>query len=163
MRRVLFAGALIDVVSYIFQYFRSDKLRGIRHLGTLKILSANTPVIPIFPAEYWRSSIMSSMVALEATEPGKAHQSQLDLAYNLPLSDGFRDCCPDDRFACRNRVWSPHDPVFRSGLLRFHCMEGQTDVVRQGDVQRHDFPAEATGRGGEDEDCATLRGHIGDS
>lgn len=148
-RLVLFTGPVIDVVPYIFQYFRSDKLRGIRHLGELKLTQANIPLNPVFfPAEYWRSSIMSSMVALEATEPRKADQSQFDLANILFVSDCFCDGGSNGGVACGDRLWSSHDFVIHSSLLCFYFVEKQTNVVFKGDVQCYNISATIARCGG---------------
>lgn len=77
---------------------------------------------------------MSSVVALEATESRKAHQSQFDLANILFVGDHICDRRSDGCVACRYRPWSSHDFVIYSSILRFHFVERQTDVVRKGNV-----------------------------
>lgn len=101
------------------------------------------------------------MVALEATEPREAHQSPPDLADLLLVGDHFRDCSPDGRVACGNGLWSPHDFILCSSLLRVHFVERQTHVVPEGHIQRYDFSAATARCGWKDEVCSALGEHIG--
>lgn len=99
---------------------------------------------------------MSSVVALEATEPGAAHQGPPGVAGVLPFGDPLRDGRPHGRLPRGNRTRAADDPFLHSGVLRIHTVEEQADVVHEGDVQRHDIPAEAPRRGRKDENCSAL-------
>lgn len=100
---------------------------------------------------------MLALVALEATEFGTTHQSELNLADSLPPSHRLRDRSAHDCQSGGNWHWFINDTHLGTGLFGLLHVEAKAEMVCRLHSVHHVSDAKSICRRRKGEDSATIK------